>query len=358
VTEAVASADVAVVGCGVVGLATAERLVARNLSVVLIDGVGVAAGASGASGGLVRAFDPAGGSWAARGLEIYLRRGWRGRWPRVRERGSLVLVAADDAERAAEGVDRLHEAGHSAEILSAPDLHARFPGLSLPADLVGVYEDRAGWLPARDVTAAMLRDAASGTITLEAVRATAVVTSGSRVAGVETTAGRVTARAVLLAAGAGSTALAATVGVGLPLWNRAVSYCVFQPRGTGGGDLPVVVDTTTGSWMRPWDSGTAVPAGVASAMCDVPASVKPWVSVAEERRVREVVRHRDLRLIDADVVGGLTAYDALASDRRGAVTAWPEPAGLLTATGWNGGGFKLAPAIGAHAATLVRAAIG
>src|SRR5205807_6679597 len=65
----IAAADVVVVGCGIIGLATAERLVASNLSVVLVDELGgVANGPSGASGGLVRAFDPAaGGSWAAEG---------------------------------------------------------------------------------------------------------------------------------------------------------------------------------------------------------------------------------------------------------------------------------------------------
>jgi glycine/D-amino acid oxidase-like deaminating enzyme len=38
----------------------------------------------------------------------------------------------------------------------------------------------------------------------------------------------------------------------------------------------------------------------------------------------------------------------------GAVISWPQPRGLITATGWDGGGFKLAPAIGCEIADLVR----
>lgn len=367
-TMPVAAADVVVVGCGIVGIAAAERLAAGGLSVALVDESGIADGPSGASGGLVRAFDPAPAdgvaAWAAEGLDTYLRRGRHGRWPRVREQGALTLLGAGGAERAAAGVATILAAGHAAEILSAGEIRARFAGLTVPDDAVGVYEHRGGWLPAREVAQAMLRDAGPRVTVLAPARATEVVTSGPRVSGVQTTAGRVSAPAVLLAAGVGSTDLALTAGLLLPLRTRAVSYCVFEPEpspeavaesGTvDPDDLPTVVDTTVGSWLRRWSSGTAVLAGVVSGECDVPPTVTAGVSAAEQRRVRDVVAHRYPRLTRARITGGVTAYDAMAPGGKGTVTAWPEPAGLVTATGWNGGGFKLAPAIGTHVAARIR----
>lgn len=357
-TRTAASADVVIVGCGIVGLAIAERLVANSLSVVLVDQFGIANGPSGASGGLVRAFDPAGdGSWAAEGLDIYLRRGWRGRWPEVRGQGSLTLFGSGGVERAAAGVETIQAAGHSAEILSAAEVCSKFPGLTVPSDFVGLYEDRAGWLPARDVAESMLRDAEPGVTVLESARAAEVVISNSRVSGIRTTEGYVSAQVVVLAAGVGSSDLARTAGVQLPLRSRAVSYCVFEPRTADRDVLPVVVDSTTGAWLRPWNSGTAVLAGVSSSECDVRPTVRAGVSIAELGRVREVVKHRYPRLADADLVGGVTAYDAVAPGEEGSVVVWPEPHGLVTATGWNGGGFKIAPAIGSYSASRIREVI-
>lgn len=351
------AADVAVVGAGIIGLATAERLAARGHSVVVVDEHGVAGGATGASGGLVRALDisSAARPWAAEGLDRYLRRGRYGRWPEVRKHGSLTLFAAHAAGRAAAGAERVRAAGHAAEVLDAREIATAFPGLATPEDFVGVHEPRAGWLPARAVAEAVLRDA--DTVTLLGARALGVVTARARVTGIRTTAGFVAARAVLLAAGVGSTALARTVGVELPLRTRSVSYCVFEPRTPVPGVLPAVLDTTTGAWLRRWDNGTGVLAGVPSQECDIPPVVTPGVPDTEVKRVRETARHRCPALEAADVIGGVTAFDALASEGEGAVTVWPAPQGLVTTVGWNGGGFKKAPAVGQYAADRIREVI-
>jgi glycine/D-amino acid oxidase-like deaminating enzyme len=69
------------------------------------------------------------------------------------------------------------------------------------------------------------------------------------------------------------------------------------------------------------------------------------------------MRHRCPSLTQARAVGGVTAYDAMAVGGDGVVTAWPQPRGLITAAGWNGGGFKIAPAVGDRVADLIRKVI-
>lgn len=362
------AADVAIVGCGIIGLAAAERLTADGRSVAIIDQAGLAAGATGASGGLVRAVDMVGHRQApAVSLHRYLRRGWRSRWPPVREHGSLTLVKAADHERAPAAAAAAAAAGHQVSLLTADEIAARFPGLRLPADYAGIYEPRAGWLPARAVANAMLRDARDGDggLRLLRERATGVLTAGPRVVGVQTTAGRVLAKTVLLAAGVGSASLAQSVGVPLALCTRSVSFCLFETGEPGAAaGLPTVVDTTTGGWLRRWWPGRpevggtvlgrTVLVGVTSAKTGVPPIVRHSVPTAEQQRVRSVMEDRFPALARARPVGGVTAYDAMTVGGDGAVTAWPQPCGLITATGWNGGGFKLAPAVGAHVADLIR----
>lgn len=349
--------DVAIVGCGVIGMAAAERLVEHGLSVAAVDEAGVGRGASGTSAGLVRAFDPSSGptaGWAVEGLEHYLRRGRLGNWPAVREDGALTLVGRTGLADAGDAVAALQAAGHKAELLGADEIATRFPALAVPKDLAGVYEPRAGWLPAAQTVAAMLRDAGPGLRVLR-TRAVAVRVADRRVQGIETSSGTVRAGAVLLAAGVGTSTLAASAGVRLPLRTRAIGYTLFElPGGTVPHPLPTFVDSTTGAWLRRWDGGGpgTVVAGLPSDQTGVPELVQPATDPAEAERVRAALRERFPALAEARPVGGITAYDAMA-DGPGTVIALPTPRSLVTATGWDGGGFRIAPAVAVRAADRI-----
>jgi glycine/D-amino acid oxidase-like deaminating enzyme len=354
------TADVAIVGGGIIGLATAERLTAHGASVVLIDDTGATGGATSVSGGLVRAFDPTGthALWAAEGCALYQQRGWHGTWPELREHGSLILLDRDALARATAALEPAHAAGHKTDILDSGEIGRRFPGLTVVEHLFGVLEPRAGWLPVKAVARAVLRDAGS-TLRLLTARATALLTRSSRrIRGVQTTSGPVYADAVLLAAGADSEPLAASVGVRLPMRTRAVGYCLFRCEDpTSLANLPTVVDGSTGAWLRQWDTDGVVLAGVPSTWTGVPTTVRQAVPAAEEQRIRRALQHHCPQLARARAVGGVTAYDALTPGAAGTVTRWPHPQGLVTAVGWNGGGFKLAPAVGRHAAAELLKAV-
>lgn len=344
------TADVAIVGGGIIGLASAERLTAHGVRVIVIDDTAATGGATGASGGLVRAFDPSGAyaDWPVESCARYRARGWHGSWPALRPHGSLTLIDRQELDRAAPRIEAVRSAGLTIDVLAADDVERHYPQLTVPDHLLGVIEPQAGWLPAADVVRALRRDAGPG-LRLHHARATGLKHSASRIRGVRTSGPDVHADAVLLAAGVDSTPLAASAGVHLPLRTRAVSYCLF--RSEDGTGLPTMVDRSTGAWLRRWGTGRTVLAGVSSTRTDVPARTRAGVETAEEDRVRAVVAQRFPHLADAPAVGGVTAYDAMATTGGpGTVTSWPDPRGLVTAVGWNGGGFKLAPAVGRRAA--------
>ncbi|MFF8772514.1 NAD(P)/FAD-dependent oxidoreductase [Kitasatospora sp. NPDC015120] len=357
------AADIAVVGAGIIGLATAERLAAHGARVVLIDDTGATGGATSASGGLVRAFDPTAthAAWAAEGCTTYRHRGHHGTWPHLRAHGSLTLLERDTLTTARPALATAHAAGHTAHVLDARQITRHFPALRVPDHLLAVHEPHAGWLPAPDLTRALLRETTTHPATrLLTTRATALLTRPGRrrVHGVHTTSGPVHADAVLLAAGAASTPLAATAGIHLPLTTRAVGYCLFHIDDTTHlTHLPTLVDTTTGAWLRRWDDDHTVLAGVHSTRTDVPPTVRHHVTPDEEHRIRTVVRERFPPLAHARAVGGVSAYDALIPHTPATVTRWNDAPGLVTAVGWNGGGLKLAPAVARHTATeLLKAA--
>lgn len=354
----VISADAVIVGGGIIGVATAERLAARKRSVVLIERSEIASGATGISGGLLRCSElvPEYRPWARSGVHIYLRRGWRGRWPAVREAGSLQLFDSGRLQEAIDQVSLVHKAALPAMLLDSREMRRRFPILLVPHGTVAVYEPQAGWLPAAELTTAMLAEATPATTILPRTRAVELLTAGDRIAGVRTADGvTVKAPTVLLAAGLASAELAAQVGVRLPLANRRIGYCLFQARGVDLRALPTVVDTRSGGWLRPWDRHTVL-AGTRSSD-DGADTISHSVSAAEVDRVRSSWSYYYPELAVARVVGGVTGYDAF-SEFPGAVQAWPDPQGLVTAVGWNGSGFKLAPALGDYAASLMDGLIG
>src|SRR4051812_2684619 len=189
--DALTAPDVAVVGAGIVGAATARELAGRGARVLLLDRGEVSGGTTGLGEGNVLACDkPVGPELALTlvGLRVYEEIEARlGAEARIRRAGALV-VHPDAATWAAEPdrVERLRAAGVEAEVLDAGaarrleprltgELHgaARFPG-DLQCD-------------PRAIARALVREAGElGAGVRTGCRVEAIELRGGRVAGVRT----------------------------------------------------------------------------------------------------------------------------------------------------------------------------
>lgn len=136
------SFDVAIVGAGIVGLACAQAAAAAGLRVAVVDGAGIASGATGAGMGhlVVLDEDPAECALARLSMDEMAR--WPAAWGAgAASRGAAPVgtlwLAETDAQRAAALAkrDRLRACGWPAEWLDPPQLRAAEPGLA--HDLVG-----------------------------------------------------------------------------------------------------------------------------------------------------------------------------------------------------------------------------
>jgi glycine/D-amino acid oxidase-like deaminating enzyme len=352
--------DVAIVGGGVIGAAIAERASAARLTVTVIDDRGEGGLTSRVSGGLIRGLGLSGTdeAWAVESLGVYTRRGWRGRWPAVRRQGSLSLVEKPKAERLVQKLLRVAGPDYPVSTMSERDVERTFPGLSVASGCIGVLEPEAGWIPAEGMSSAMLGDADSATL-LAPVRALEIVTRGSEVAGVRTTAGLISAPVVVLACGLGARRLAASVGVELPLRTRAIGYCIFRERPGRTVSLPTIVDQARRVWVRGCDGPQRdLLVGAVSNVGDVPTRSSTTVSKQEIEGVRKAARPLYEPFASASFVRGVSAFDTLFDPAMERVRSWPVPSGLITAVGWNGGGFKTAPTVGRLVAELARKTVG
>src|SRR4051812_13871280 len=228
------SADVVVVGAGVVGASCAYYLAAAGVAVRLYERSFVASGSSGACEGNVLAWD----KQLERELPLALRSAdlWEALSQRLDDdfeydRRGRVVVAETEAElqACAERQRVLAALGVEGLVLDADGLRAEEPYAAhdLPG---GVLYPGDAQLEPRLATAALVRAAvAHGAELCTDVAVDAIVRGADgRATGVETSAGRVGADRVVVAAGVWSAELLQTAGLSVPVTPRKGQVVVLE----------------------------------------------------------------------------------------------------------------------------------
>ena len=216
------TADVLIVGGGAIGLALADVLALEGVTVRLIEGASVGAGASGAAAGMLAPVNEASspGPLFALGCESLRRfaplcerltaetgidpeleasglaRVVRSEAERVEQAARLARLAGAFAEQAPPG-----PSGSLARWVERDDLVGEIPGLSVEVPGAFVCNFECHVRPPRLVRALEVSARSRGVAIESGVRVAGLLVEGRRVRGVETSAGRREAGAVVLAAG-------------------------------------------------------------------------------------------------------------------------------------------------------------
>lgn len=211
--------EVAVVGAGIVGTATARELAVRGVDVVLIDAGEVSGGTTGLGEGNVLCSDKDAGpelDLCLLGLELYDELDERlGEEARIRRKGALIVHPEAETWGAEPArLERLREAGVRGELVD--DVTALEPELTGDVHGASFFEADLQCDP-RAIARALAREAeAAGAELRTGTRVVEVAGDGVVLAGGE----QIAAGAVVVAAGPWSAALAEPAGVRLPLEPR------------------------------------------------------------------------------------------------------------------------------------------
>lgn len=339
---------VAIVGGGIAGSLLAWRLATRSRTTtvdVFLRAHQANTDATGASGGLVRAFeaDPEAGRLAAESLAELVGSAALREWSGYHQVGSVYLTdSLADPAAALRSIEDLLP--RSAIAATGRELTRRFPFRGLPPDAVGIFERTAGYLsPARLRAAALTAAVAAGARVHDRAVTEATMTPAIRLAdGTERWFD-----VVVVAAGAWSAHLLATAGAhpGM-LRTKRIQYCLRAGCPSG---LGAFVDETSGLYGRPTaDGGLLI--GLPSDDWDLdPRAVVPDPQLAD--RVTTWGRRRF-----GAAVGGVPATRTVAS-----VDCYADPPGLFlrpttpgsplfSFTGGSGGAAKTALAASGQAA--------
>jgi glycine/D-amino acid oxidase-like deaminating enzyme len=393
--------DVAIVGGGIIGAATALALASSGLRTLLCEKGAIGAEQSGRNWGFIRTV---GRSRAELPLALASRPLWEEAAAAAdfgyRRAGYATLAAtAGELARQEAWLDAVRDFRLDARLLRGPEIAALLPGIAGRwAGLTHAPLDAAA--EPGPATRAFARLAASrGAILREACAVRGVERQAGRVAGIVTEAGSVACAAVVLAGGAWSRLFALNAGISLPQLRVLGSVC----RVEGAGSLPDTIVSSAGfSFRKRADGGVTLAQRGTSVTDIVPDTFRLLAAflpafrrqrrnlrlrlgrhfLAEARIPRRFALDRPspfeaVRILDpapvADILtralaNARAAFAGFASARiaevwAGLIDATPDelpiisPAasvpGLFIATGFSAHGFGIGPAAGRLVADLV-----
>ena len=358
---AAATADVVIVGGGVMGTSIALHLARRRAGrVVLLEKRHVASGPTGRSSALLRRHYSIElyARMAARSFEIYSNfEELTGRPAEITRCGLVMAVGPEDVPAMRETVAMMQRLGVKVEEIGPRDLARVVPGLAVDGLAGAAWETDTGYGDPASVSQAYAARARE--LGVEIRQDTAVsgfqVTAG-RISGVRTAGGDIATATVVNAAGPWGAALSRAVGVDLPIVASRQQLVILRPRADAAASRPVLVDMVDRAYYRPETGGLVLVGTRNRAGISTPVDPDAFSERVDPDRVAwtaEAAARRFPGFADAEAVGGYASVYDLTPDLHFVIERSPRVPGLVHALGFSGHGFKHSPVIGEMVAELV-----
>lgn len=345
-----ATADVVVVGTGIIGASIGYHLTEQGARVAFVDRAeGVAAGATRLSGGMVRAYDPdpGVGGLALAGLERYADPGC---WPTgcspLVEVGSVTIgprAAAPVFRDSARSLNRVF--GPSVSVV-ADAREAMGVGLAGGAALI---EKRAGYVSPPEVTTEWIRHACGSTASLHLGAHVSGVRGHRAGASLLTSAGTIEAGAVVTAVGGWGTERISGFPPAHGVRTRSIQVAVVR-RPAGAGSHATFVDLRTGVYAKPLNGGRSL-IGRPHLVWGVPTDPQSPPDPEHTRSTVEALVDHLPWVAEAEVIQEIRSFDGYTE--KSDVVEEHQDERLWSVRAWNGTGVKVAPEVGSTVAESV-----
>jgi sarcosine oxidase, subunit beta len=341
------SADVVIVGGGVMGCSAAFHLAEAGVGVVLLERDELGSGStSRAAGGVRTQFsDVLNIEIARRSMDAFRdfqrRPGWE---IDLKEVGYLfVLSREEDVREFEQSVALQSSLGLPTRLLTAPEVRELCPLIDGDDVLAGAFSPGDGHATPEGV----VQGYASG-----ARAHGAEIRTGCEVIGIETNAGEITSvltsdgsirtGAVVCAAGAWSRACGEMVGVALPVTPLRRQILFTEAIAGLPAELPMTIDFTSSFYFHREGPGLLM------GMSD--PNERPGFSLETSDDwlpdLMAAVRRRAPRIAEVGIRGGWAGLYEMTPDHNGIIGEAADVSRFLYATGFSGHGFLQGPAVG------------
>lgn len=359
--QEIRTADVVIVGAGLMGCSTAHALAKRKVGRVLtLERDVIGSGATGKSSGVLRCHygHPVLAYMAWKSLETFrFSHEVLGDDVGYRPIGYMVGVGPDNLAALDANLRMLQEVGIDTRFLNPEEARRLWPQMEM-GDFAGfAYEPCGGYAdPALTVQAyaRLAREAGAEIVQSCPVNRILLSPDGSRIEGVESTVfGRVYAPVVVVAAGVWTPFLTETMGFRVPIRAQREQLLLIDPS-TPLGSVPVYSDLVNLQYGRPEGSGHIL---VGNSDHSQPEFVHPddygrGVDDGYVEKAANKFMTRFPTLSQARLVTGYAGAYEVTPDYNPVIGSSPVE-GLYLCAGFSGHGFKLSPVVGEMMASCI-----
>jgi glycine/D-amino acid oxidase-like deaminating enzyme len=345
------TADIVIVGAGVMGASIAFQLAQRKAGrVVVIDKDHVASGGSGRSSALIRMHYslPAEVHLAVISLHMFER--WAdlvGEATLFRKTGFVRIVHPNETERLKLNVAMQRDLGVNARLISKQELQELEPDWCVDDVSLAAYEPDSGYGDGAGVANDFLARARDlGVAYSPRTRAISFRIENGRVRGLQTDQGEISAPLIIAAIGPWTRPLLQSAGYDPPIETEYHQVAILKnaPGMKGGGCA--CIDSATGTYFRPDGHDKFL---VGDFYGKRPVDPDDLPQRASDESLEELIERAGRRvpkLENAEIMRGVTGVYDMTPDSRPLLGQIPDVAGLYVCAGFSGMGFKISPAIG------------
>ena len=343
-----ASAEVVVIGGGVIGTSIAFHLAEAGITgVVLLERDELGTGSTCKAAGGVRAqfSDRINIELGARSLEAFTRFGRRpGQEIDLHQVGYLFLLSREkDVESFERDVELQNELGVGSRMIDVAEARRLSPLIDTDGLLAAAFSPDDGHCTPESVVLGYATAARRlGATLLTGVTVTGIDVRGGEARTVHTDRGSITAGTVVCAAGAWSQELGEMVGTALPVTPVRRQIVFTEPMPELPPVVPFTIDFATSYYFHREGRGLLL------GMSDPDQEPGFHLSYSEQwlPRLGEAIEARTPALLDVGLGNGWAGLYEVTPDHNALIGRSATTPNFLYATGFSGHGFLQAPAVG------------
>lgn len=352
------TADVVILGAGVMGTSIAFQLAKRNAGrIVVVDKDHVGHGGSGRSSALVRmhySFLP---EVELALISLRMFQNWKeivGSPGDFRKTGFVRIVHPNETERLKLNVEMQRKLGVKVELIDKHQLRALEPDWNVDEVELAAYEADSGYGDGAGVAGDFLEAARNlGVIYASRTHASALCLEGERVRGVITGQGVIQSPTVIVATGPWTRPLLQKAGYDVPIECEYHQVAILRnaPDMKGGGCA--CIDSITATYFRSDGHDKFL---IGDFYGKRPVDPDNFPQSASGESLEEIIERASRRvpkLQRAEVMRGVTGVYDMTPDSRPLLGEIRGARGLYICAGFSGMGFKISPAIGLVMSELV-----
>jgi len=357
-TNGTRTADIVIIGAGVMGASIAFHLAQRKAGrILVIDRDHVGRGGSGRSSALIRMHYsfPAEVQLALVSLRMFERWGELvGEATLFQKTGFVRIVHPNEMDGLKLNVDMQQRLGVNVNLISGQDLQKLEPDWIVDEVELAAHEPDSGFGDGAAVANDFLARARDqGVCYFPRTQTTAIRVEDGRVRGVATDQGDICAPIAIAATGPWTRPLLQTIGCDLPIETEYHQVAILKnaPDMQGGGCA--CIDSATQTYFRPDGQDKFL---VGDFYGQRPVDPDNFPQRASDESLGEVIERacgRVPKLENAEVMRGVTGVYDMTPDSRPLLGEIPGISGLHVCAGFSGMGFKISPAIGLVMSELV-----